>query len=194
MVNKILSLAGSSWLAGVCISIGCIVNLGVGSGIPGAILFTFGLLAVVHWKYALYTGTAGFVEASSDSWVDLFWILVWNVLGCTSVAFAVSVSEYPVLIEGAQEITESHAILPWWSSFIRAIACGFLMTTAVKFAREGRWLPLIWAVPVFILAGFYHSIADAFYYTLAGDIPWTWSMEVLGNLIGCNLWRIKYDS
>jgi len=194
MVNKILSLAGSAWLAGVCISIGCIVNLSVGCGIPGAVLFTFGLLAVVHWKYALYTGTAGFVEESWASWADLAWILAWNVLGCISVAAAIGVSEYPALIMAAQGITESHAILPWWSSLLRAVFCGFLMTTAVKFAREGRWLPLIWAVPVFILGGFYHSIADAFYYALASEAPWTWSMEILGNLVGCNLWRVKYDS
>jgi formate/nitrite transporter FocA (FNT family) len=166
----------------------------VGCGIPGAVLFTFGLLAVVHWRYALYTGTAGFVEKSWESWVDLGWILAWNVLGCISVASAIGVSGYPALIEAAKGITESHAVLPWWSSLLRAVFCGFLMTTAVKFAREGRWLPLIWAVPVFILGGFYHSIADAFYYALASEAPWTWSMEILGNLIGCNLWRVRYSS
>ena len=60
------NLTLSSLLAGFCISIGCIVNLMVGGGIPGAVLFTFGLITVVHYKYALYTGTAGFIKNFDD--------------------------------------------------------------------------------------------------------------------------------
>ena len=44
----------SSILAGMFISLGCIVNLTVG-GYLGAILFSFGLLSVVHYKLKLYT-------------------------------------------------------------------------------------------------------------------------------------------
>ena len=47
------NLSLSSILAGLCISIGCIVNLMVGGGPLGAVLFTFGLITVVHYKYAL---------------------------------------------------------------------------------------------------------------------------------------------
>jgi formate/nitrite transporter FocA (FNT family) len=85
-----------------------------------------------------------------------------------------------------------------WQAFIRAIFCGFLMTTAVKFARENRWLPLLFAVPVFILAGFYHSIADAFYIcaadlnTITNAVRINWGMTILGNFVGCNLYRIKF--
>ena len=39
----------SAIIAGICISIGCVVNLRVG-GVAGAVLFSFGLLAVVHYK------------------------------------------------------------------------------------------------------------------------------------------------
>ena len=82
-----------------------------------------------------------------------------------------------------------------WQAFIRAIFCGFLMTTAVKFARENRWLPLLFAVPVFILAGFYHSIADAFYIQSSDygtQIKWNYLMTILGNFVGCNLYRLKF--
>ena len=77
-----------------------------------------------------------------------------------------------------------------------ALKCGLLMTTAVTFARQKNILPLLFAVPLFIVCGFTHCVADAFYYM---TIPFnSWSFEllgvyactVLGNLIGCNLYRI----
>ena len=48
-------------LAGICISIGCVVNLRVG-GVAGAVLFAFGLTTVVYYGLKLYTGTAGFIR------------------------------------------------------------------------------------------------------------------------------------
>ena len=44
---------------------GCVVNLRVG-GVAGACLFSFGLLAVLHYRLKLYTGTAGFIRAKGD--------------------------------------------------------------------------------------------------------------------------------
>ena len=55
----------SAIIAGICISIGCVVNLRVG-GVAGAVLFAFGLLAVVYYKLKLYTGTAGFIRSHGD--------------------------------------------------------------------------------------------------------------------------------
>lgn len=193
------NLSLSSILAGLCISIGCIVNLMVGCGIPGAILFTFGLITVVHYKYSLYTGTAGFI----DSWkklFELFWfILLGNWLGCFITAEAITYA-IPEITEKANNIVIARSQVDIWQAFIRAIFCGFLMTTAVKFARENKWIPLIFAVPVFILAGFYHSIADAFYIctsdyhnvTNTSSVNINWLMTILGNFVGCNLYRLKF--
>ena len=52
-------------LAGICISIGCVVNLRVG-GVAGAVLFAFGLTTVVYYGLKLYTGTAGFIRRQGD--------------------------------------------------------------------------------------------------------------------------------
>ena len=57
-------------LAGICISIGCVVNLRVG-GVAGAVLFAFGLTTVVYYGLKLYTGTAGFIRLRGD----------WTMLG-----------------------------------------------------------------------------------------------------------------
>ena len=70
------------------------------------------------------------------------------------------------------------------------------MTTAVEFARKGKMLTLLLGVPVFILCGFAHSIADAFYFLVSPSeqllqVPvfTVYVSEVLGNFVGCNLYR-----
>ena len=186
----------SAMLAGLCISVGCIVNLQVGGGVAGAVLFTFGLITVVHYKYALFTGTAGFVASWKDV-VELFvTILVGNIAGCLITAI-VADTAIAGLQEKALAIAQMRESVPWYSAFFRAVFCGFLMTTAVKFARENRWLPLVFAVPVFILAGFFHSIADAFYLSAAGHASWqlafNYLLIVLGNFVGCNVYRVRRE-
>ena len=191
------NLSLSSILAGLCISIGCIVNLMVGGGPLGAVLFTFGLITVVHYKYALYTGTAGFVSSLKDIGILFWFILLGNWLGCYITSEVITYA-IPDITEKANSIVIARSQVDMWQAFIRAIFCGFLMTTAVKFARENRWLPLLFAVPVFILAGFYHSIADAFYIcaaefdTITDTVRINWGMTILGNFIGCNLYRLKF--
>lgn len=191
----IINTFNSSVLAGLCISIGGIINLMMGCGIPGAVLFTFGLITVVHYGYGLYTGTAGFVK----KWIDipyLLLILIGNVIGCYLTAKLISYAT-PEIIDKSLALISSRAHVNIWQAMIKGIFCGFLMTTAVKFGRDKLWLPLLFAVPVFILAGFYHSIADAFYICTANVmnneiIQNNWLMTVLGNFIGCNLYRLKF--
>ena len=191
------NLSLSSILAGLCISIGCIVNLMVGGGPLGAVLFTFGLITVVHYKYALYTGTAGFVSSWKDIGILFWFILIDNWIGCIITSEVITYA-IPDITEKANSIVIARSQVDMWQAFIRAIFCGFLMTTAVKFARENKWLPLLFAVPVFILAGFYHSIADAFYIcaaninTITDTVRINWGMTILGNFVGCNLYRLKF--
>ena len=182
----------SAILAGLCISIGCIVNLRVG-GVAGAVLFAFGLLAVVHYKLKLYTGTAG------GDWTMLAVVLAGNIVGCAATALA---ARYAVtgIDSPASTIVTSRLAAGALRCGVLAVGCGFIMTTAVQFGREGRYLPLLFGVPVFILCGFTHSIADAFYF-LAVPECWGWPLlgiyvcEVLGNFVGCNLVRfMKVES
>ena len=177
----------SAILAGIFISVGCIVNLNVG-GIAGAILFTFGLLSVVHYQLKLYTGTAGFVDFRDiNEWRYLLLILIGNIIGCHIMALLFGT---PELTEKCITIIQSR-ISHGPSVIALAAGCGLIMTTAVQFARQGKFLPLLFGVPVFILCGFAHSIADAFYFALGADVNAisTYLMIVLGNLIGCNLPR-----
>lgn len=183
-MKNVLTLLWSAVLAGGCIGLGGTVYLKVG-GVAGAVLFTIGLVAVVSYRLKLYTGTAGFVTRSN--WWELIPILLGNIVGCILLAMM------PTHLD-VTAIVENRLSCPWWQAFVLAVGCGFLMTTAVKFAREGKWLPLLFSVPVFILCGFYHCVADAFYYAVGYQLL-TWNVvpvyvaTVLGNFVGCNIPR-----
>ena len=180
-------------LAGLCISIGCVVNLRVG-GVAGAVLFAFGLTTVVYYQLKLYTGTAGFIRARGD-WSMLFTVLAGNIVGCWLTALAIRYAQ-PDVIEPASKILAGRLAKGPWACGLLAVGCGFIMTTAVQFAREGKMLALLLGVPVFILCGFTHSIADAFYFlacpteqVFSASVLAVYVAEVVGNFVGCNLYR-----
>ena len=180
-------------LAGICISIGCVVNLRVG-GVAGAVLFDFGLTTVVYYGLKLYTGTAGFIRMKGD-WAMICMVLVGNIIGCLLTAWMIQCAQ-PDCVEPAAKILEGRLAKGPWACFLLAIGCGFIMTTAVEFARKGKMLTLVLGVPVFILCGFAHSIADAFYFLvspseqlLRSEVLIVYIAEVLGNFVGCNLYR-----
>lgn len=194
-----LNLIRSAVFAGICIGIagfGFLADKTI-----GMVFFIFGLATVVNYRLRLYTGTAGFVHTGADM-LDLLLILVGNWIGCLLVALAARCSMMP-LQETAQHLLEARLTLGPWCAGVLSIGCGILMTTAVTFARRGNafglWVPLLFAVPLFILCGFPHCIADAFYYmvvpmdyTMAhiGEILVLYLCLVIGNFVGCNLYRL----
>lgn len=184
----------SSLLAGICIGIAGFGYLAEKS-IIGAVTFSFGLLTVVHYGLKLYTGTAGFIKKGQLG--ELLFILGGNLLGCLLVGLMVRCSPMP-LQETAQKILEGRLSMGPLRGGLLAIGCGFIMTTAVTFARKEKNLPLLFGVPLFILCGFPHCVADAFYYMcvpvdflLANclEIILFYIAIVIGNFIGCNLYR-----
>ena len=189
------NLIHSAIMAGICIGIVGFGYLAVG-GIVGAVTFAFGLLAVVHYRLKLYTGTAGFF--AKGELLQLCTILAMNIVGCLLVALMARMSPMP-LQEAAQHILEGRLNAGIVQSGVLAIGCGFIMTTAVKWGREGKFLPLLFGVPLFIICGFPHCVADAFYYLCvpveyltanAGQVLLLYASIVLGNFIGCNLYRL----
>lgn len=192
----------SSIFAGIAIGVAGFGFLASGiqsetyGSLVGAVLFSLGLLAVVGYKLRLYTGTAGFINKNEVG--TLFLILGGNIIGCFLVGLLARVS--PMDIPGAaQKILELRLRTGAVRCGLLGIGCGFLMTTAVNFAKQGHYLPLLFSVPLFIICGFTHCVADAFYYLCvpfaffkahALGIIGVYVCIVLGNLIGCNLYRI----
>jgi formate/nitrite transporter FocA (FNT family) len=162
----------------------------------GAVLFSFGLLTVIGYKLKLYTGTAGFIMKHEVG--SLFAILLGNIIGCFCVGLLTRVSPLGIQ-EAAQKILELRLRTGALRCGLLGIGCGFIMTTAVQFARQKQYLPLLLGVPLFIVCGFTHCVADAFYYLCvplefwkdnAVQILAVYVCIVLGNLVGCNLYRI----
>ena len=179
-------------LAGIFISLGGFAYLKLG-GLAGAVMFAFGLLSIVHYKLPLFTGRSGFVS-SIEELEELFTsVLTGNIVGC----FVAGLSLSPIMdiSEPVNAIYLSRMSRQVIDVFLLAIPCGLIMTTVVDAARSGKYIPLLFGVPLFIICGFIHSIADTFYYLSATSFDLVfptkhWLAAVVGNFIGCNIPRL----
>lgn len=197
-----IKLIRSSIFAGIAIAtagfgfLASGVQSAVYGSLAGAVLFSFGLLTVVGYKLKLYTGTAGFIKKNEIG--DLFMVLLGNIVGCLCVALLSRMSPLD-LQAAAQKVLELRLGNGAVRCGLLAIGCGFIMTTAVHFARQGQYLPLVFGVPLFIVCGFPHCVADVFYFLCVPvaflkanllSVLILYICIVLGNLVGCNLYRI----
>lgn len=195
MNKEIIATIRSGIFAGICIGIAGFGYLAEKS-VVGAVLFAFGLLTVVGYGLKLYTGTAGFVKKGEMGMLLL--ILISNIVGCFVTAMIARCSPIPVQ-EAAQGILEARLRTGALCGGVLAVGCGVIMTTAVNFARKGNNFPLLFGVPLFIMCGFPHCVADAFYYLTVpfsfwadhwGEILPFYLCIVVGNFVGCNLYRL----
>ena len=177
-----------SLFAGLLIGLGAYGFLALG-GIPGAVIFAFGLVGVVLSGALLYTGKAGVmtdIPALAKIWL-------FNVIGCILIGLLVlSVGGEPM--ERAQSVVDGRLAQGPWRSFLRAVGCGLIIDISVWLYRTSKSLvPVLFGVPLFIVCGFYHSIADVVYLVAAfrwsPAILWYYPVIVLGNYAGCNVRR-----
>ena len=178
-----------SLFAGLLIGLGAAGFLALG-GLPGAVIFAFGLVGVVLSGSLLYTGKAGVMTDIGA--LALIWL--FNVIACILVGLLV-LSVGGESVERAQDVVAGRLAQGPWRSFLRAVGCGLIIDISVWLYRSSKSLvPILFGVPLFIVCGFYHSIADVVY--LVG--AWTWSLAILwyypviviGNYVGCNVRRI----
>ena len=183
-----------SVFAGLLIGTGGLVYLRVG-GIAGAVLFAFGLLSVVMCGAQLYTGKSGFLPVKQIP--RLILMLAANAVGCLIAAIIAVYCLNTTVETNLSSILAARQAASWLALLITSAGTGMIMTLAVYGARKQHYLPLLFGVPVFILCGLPHCVADAFYYALAiltGKcglwILWAWFWAIVGNYIGCNIPRI----
>ena len=183
-----------SILAGMCIGLGGAIFIKLG-GVIGACMFVFGLLTIVHFKLPLYTGTAGFIQLNKfEEYKKMFIILFGNIIGCILLS-CMNIKG----IDGTA-IIQSRIDTSYLQCLLNAIGCGLIMTLIVKGGRDKNLLLILFGIPLFILLGFYHSIADAFYMMvspveLRNLFFGRYWIIVLGNFIGCNIPRLlKYEN
>ena len=177
--------------SGVLIGLGGAGFLALG-GIPGAVIFAFGLIGVVLSGVPLYTGKAGTLPLK-ETW-SLLEIWFWNVVGCVMIGLLLkyTAGNYTAAADAIVQGRFQSGVL---GSFLRAIGCGLIIDIAVYLYRKSdSLLPVLFGVPLFILCGFYHSIADVVYLTVSWkwspDILWYYPSIFLGNYVGCNMRRV----
>ena len=186
-------------LAGICISFGGTIYLRVG-GVAGAVLFAFGLIAVITSGLNRFTGKSQFVWGRGGRYGWLLAMLLWNIVGCLALALAINTPATCGAAEGILDIRFASGPL---RCGLLSVGCGFIMTLAVQNAVKGHWLPLLFGIPAFILCGLPHCVADAFYICCLspGYISAHWAdllafypSIVLGNYLGCNAYRLTASS
>ena len=158
--------------AGIMIAIGGSVFLSCENRYIGAILFSVALLCICLKGYSLFTGKVGYLPEnhSKEAVKVLLCGLLGNIVSTILLGYAVSFAN-PALGEAAKVICEAKLSQEALQTFVRAFFCGVLMYMAVSTYREkGTLAGIFFCVPVFILSGFEHSIANMFYFGASGII------------------------
>lgn len=175
--------------SGLLIGIGGTVFLSCENRVVGAVLFTVALLSICYLNLYLYTGRIGFVVDgfSKRTACELAVGLLGNFIGATLTGLLVSYAR-PAIVENAQAACQTRLDNGILRAFTLGCLCGVLMFAAVKTYKNGSPLGVLFCIPVFILSGFEHSIADMFYFTLAGMIDFAYLGFILsviaGNTVG----------
>ena len=143
----------------------------------------------------LFTGKSGFLPYKD--FPKLIAMILLNAVGCAIAAFIASYCSSETLIANLHSIIDARLAASWHKVLVTSIGTGMIMTLAVYGARQKHYLPLLFGVPVFILCGLPHCVADAFYYVAAllyNSFEWelliAWLWAIAGNYIGCNLPRL----
>ncbi|MEA4894164.1 MAG: formate/nitrite transporter family protein [Oscillospiraceae bacterium] len=179
------------FLAGILISIGCVIYLMCENKIAGSFLFSFGLFTILNMKLDLYTGKIGYLITNRNrKYVcELLIALAGNFLGTLFVSVLIRFTRLNIM-DTVAAVTAVKLADSYISMFILAGFCGMLMFLGVDMFRSiesyiGKALAVFFAVMVFILSGFEHCIADMFYFNLAGNLNILLMLIIiLGNTAG----------
>lgn len=176
--------------AGILISIGGSVFLSCENKVIGAVLFSVALLCICHKGYSLFTGKVGYIpeKHGKEEISALLFGLLGNLIATSLCGFILSYA-LPKLKETAAVICDAKLEQSFFQALVRAVFCGILMYLAVSIFKEKQSVAgIFFCVPVFILSGFEHSIANMFYFSVAGIVSvkaflYIWII-ILGNTVG----------
>ena len=150
-----------SIIAGIMISVGCVVNLSCDNKYIGAILFCIGLITILLFNFNLYTGKVCYIPNNKPSYIlQILLILFGNILGCIIMGVLFPIT--PISICTTKLSYDLQTVL------IKSIMCGLLIYIAVdSYKKYKTLLPTLFCIPIFILSGYIHVIADTFYFVSA---------------------------
>lgn len=172
--------------AGLMIIIGCAVYLACENKVVGAVFFSVALLTICYKGYSLFTGKVGFLpEKHGKEDVSVLLLgLLGNAIATCALGYLLGLA-MPNLREAAVISYNAKLAQEWYQTLVRAAFCGVLMYVAVSVFKENKSIVgILFAVPVFILSGFEHSIADMGYFAISGRASAKAFLFILNVLIG----------
>ena len=183
-----------SILAGIMIAVGGTVFLSLESKVLGAVFFSIGLFMIVTCGFNLYTGKVGYIFDNKPRYlIEVGVTVVGNFIGTNLVGYALRLTRiYGAVSEKAAAICQTKLSDSVISILVLSCLCGMLMYLAVNGYKAvndpvGKYLSVFLGVIVFILCGFEHSIANMFYFSVAGWSPKAFgylTLMIVGNAIG----------
>ncbi len=176
--------------AGILISIGGCVLLSCDNRYAGAVTFSIALLFICIRGYSLYTGKICYMVEKHDkeAFSVLLSGLLGNLIGTVLCGLALKYA-LPGITQTALTMCEAKLTQNFLQTFIRAVFCGILIYLAVDIYKTKQTpIGILFSIPVFILSGYEHSIADMFYFASSGIVSlkafgFIW-IVILGNTVG----------
>lgn len=181
--------------AGLLIGIAALAYMSAENAVVGAFLFSFGLMVIVATGYYLYTGKVGYLVTEKNYIPVILVTIAGNVIGTFVVAMAARFS-LPALIHKAETITSYKLSNGVFEVLVLAILCGMMMYLGVEGYKRtkndtAKVFIVSFAVVIFILAKFEHSVANMVYFFLAGSFTLKTLLYlivmIIGNAIGAML-------
>lgn len=159
--------------AGLLIGIAAVAYLSVDNAYLGSLLFSFGLLMIVSSGYYLYTGKVGYWVKEKNYTKVLGMTLLGNLLGTFIIGVFVRLMQLPIITKTEVLVTaklENGLI----KVLILSVLCGAMMYLGVEGYRKAKLefakvLFVMFAVMIFILAKFEHSVANMAYFAIGAS-------------------------
>ena len=190
-MKELFKLIAKSILAGVLIALAGIVYLSCADKVIGSLLFSFGLCLVIILEANLYTGKVGYIK-STDDLSEVMFMLILNLVSAFLVGLLFRMGSSS---DSAAAIVTTKMNTEWWITLLKAVGCGICIYGSVEgYKKTKSFIPVILGVMCFILAGFNHVVADAFYIGVTARFDFLSVQYLLlvavGNAIGSILIRL----
>ena len=139
----------------------------------------------------LFTGKCGFLFEDKIKVLDLFIILLVNLISGYLLGLLYSTIDIDVVTNAINKVSTWELSI---SFFVKSILCGVIMYIAIYMYKKGSPLGIIYGIPLFIFCGFQHCIANIVTMGVARTFDLSIIICVLGNFIGSlGMWYISKD-
>lgn len=182
MMRKSIDYFLKSFMAGIMISIGCVINLSCDNRYVGSLLFCIGLITILLFKLNLYTGKVCYIVKNKPKYIiDVLISFLGNAVGCTVMGLLFPIAE--------KQMCSAKLEFSLPTVLLKSILCGVMICVAVEsYNKFGTLVPTFFCIPTFILSGYIHVVADTFYFVSAGVFNFSvvkyLLIAAIGNAVG----------